>query len=61
MVGLGRKPTTLFTGEVMTHHENYYNQPHPAVEVLLKNGFDGLAELLKLLFDEVKSNGDIHN
>jgi len=37
----------------MTHHENYYNQPHPAVEVLLKNGFDGLAEALKLLFDEV--------
>lgn len=37
----------------MTHHATHYSQPHPAVEVLLEHGFEGLSEALKLLFNEV--------
>lgn len=37
----------------MTHHLDHHIPTHPAIECLLKNGFDGMAEVMRLLFNEV--------
>jgi len=36
----------------MTHHPDHHIPTHPAIECLLEHGFDGMAEVMKLLFNE---------
>jgi len=37
----------------MTHHLDHHIPTSPAIECLLKNGFDGMAEAMRLLLNEV--------
>lgn len=36
----------------MTHHPDHHTSAHPAVECLLENGFDGMANVLTILLNE---------
>lgn len=41
----------------MTQQTNF-NELHPAVETIFKNGFDGMAESMRLIFNEAKKMKD---
>jgi putative transposase len=36
----------------MTQHKSNYSEPHPAVEAFLRNGFEGMADTVRLIINE---------